>query len=369
MTIAGTQNYLDFNPFVHDPRGLGHLQDIFKEVDAASEGAFLGQDDEEPNGDMPNLGFGVQNGSEQCLTPLKNSQTVQHQKMRHRDVSEARIGGQNGEKYFLPGTSDQSDLELIDPRIREVVPNIAGNDHLNRSSSSEVTESIGMPLRNSGNDVIVSRSYTIAIGGGYMHFRNGHESANHARNYGDNRPLSVQLAHNVAYPNHGYISNAASSSSSIENGFVSRVASGQLAGQFGPAQQYSEASYPTPLTNGHTSPCFAGSSHEQNELANAGLDDVPSVQGEYRMLIFDEASYKAKLAARLSVDAVPEDYPEDDLVAQHNIIKTLFSAIKNTFGILDSPKVALAFTDGTIPDEDIEMVCWELMVCVTQELY
>jgi hypothetical protein len=86
----------------------------------------------------------------------------------------------------------------------------------------------------------------------------------------------------------------------------------------------------------------------------------PSPNG-YTPHILTETAYIAKVAERYKQNP-DSDYPKDDQEAQLQIIKALFEAFRNTEDIIDKPQVALAFKDASIPDDEIEMVCWELMV-------
>jgi hypothetical protein len=59
---------------------------------------------------------------------------------------------------------------------------------------------------------------------------------------------------------------------------------------------------------------------------------------------------------KFEVASHPEDYPREAF-AQQEIIRAFFAAIKNTTEIWDKPKVAVAFTNGDIPDLEIEILC------------
>jgi hypothetical protein len=134
-----------------------------------------------------------------------------------------------------------------------------------------------------------------------------------------------------------------------------------------------------PFENVGSQPLHHGQDMEQlNHSSNAQGSPPGESQAEvygspapipsgYVPRILTEAAYEAKIAERHKHDP-NSDYPKEP-AAQQQIIKDLFEAFKNTDGIIDKPQVGLAFKDGSIPDEEIELVCWELVVRTIPKYY
>jgi hypothetical protein len=103
-------------------------------------------------------------------------------------------------------------------------------------------------------------------------------------------------------------------------------------------------------------------SHAGEETQEEDPGSASTTQTGFKPKIKSEASYKEKLASLRPVyDPTKSDYPEDQ-ETQLVIISSLYDAIRNTTGILDSATVGKLFSGDKIPDEAIEMVCWEVMV-------
>ncbi len=112
---------------------------------------------------------------------------------------------------------------------------------------------------------------------------------------------------------------------------------------------------------------YGGSVADYGGNAHAQYEGEPEV-ATYQCLIRNEEAFVAAKAVYLNRrNAITDTFPRDETV-QRQLVSRIVRAIRNVQGVKDNLKVSKTFQDSTYPHLAVEMVSWELLVCIPKSI-